>query len=128
MSDRLLIDADVLIDFFRRRPGASNFVRGLTARPFIGVITVAELFAGVREGEERVALERFLSRCTVVDLDEQICTAAGLLLRQFRKSHGIGLADALVAAAAESVGARVVTLNAKHFPMVQNLLVPYARA
>jgi len=33
--------------------------------------------------------------------------------------------DALIAATAELHGARVVTRNARHFPMLDDLVVPY---
>jgi predicted nucleic acid-binding protein len=43
-------------------------------------------------------------------------------------SHGTGLADALIAASAEAAGATLVTLNRRHFPMLAEVLVPYAKA
>ncbi|MFN5219653.1 MAG: hypothetical protein ACK5FE_01870 [Cyanobacteriota bacterium] len=42
-------------------------------------------------------------------------------------SHGTGLADALIAASAEAAGATLVTLNRRHFPMLADVLVPYAK-
>ena len=127
MVDRFLIDADVLIDFFRGRPEAEAFISGLRSRPIVCTITVAESFAGVRDGSERDELETFLRRCAVIDIDEPISVRAGLLLRQYRKSHGTGLADALVASAAESSNARVAMLNQKHYPMLGDVLVPYRK-
>jgi predicted nucleic acid-binding protein len=43
------------------------------------------------------------------------------------KSHNVGLADALIAATAESRQAALVTLNIKHFPMLANVVVPYQK-
>jgi predicted nucleic acid-binding protein len=37
------------------------------------------------------------------------------------------LADALIAATAESRQASLVTLNSKHFPMLANVVVPYQK-
>jgi predicted nucleic acid-binding protein len=50
----------------------------------------------------------------------------GSFRRQFARSHGTGLLDALIAATAEAHGARLVTCNARHFPMLADLLVPYS--
>lgn len=127
MADRLVLDTNILIDFFRKRPEAIAFVRGLMARPVVSAITVAELFTGVREGAERRDVEEFLFKCVVVDIDEQIATRAGLILRQYRKSHNVGLADALIAATGEADAARIATLNTKHFPTVAptDLVKPY---
>ena len=128
MTSRLLLDTNVLIDFFRKVPAAVSFVGGLSRRPVISSITVAELFAGVREGQERAGVEKFLSEAVVLDVDEQIALRAGLLLRQYSRSHGVGLADALIAATAEADAAQLVTMNAKHFPMLPDVLVPYTKS
>jgi predicted nucleic acid-binding protein len=122
-----VIDTDILIDHFRRLPSALEFVAKLQRRAVISVITAGELFAGVREGTERVEIERFIERAVLIDVDEQIALRAGLILRQYRKSHGVGLADALIAATAEAESAQVASLNEKHFPMFTNVFVPYQK-
>ena len=43
----------------------------------------------------------------------------------YGKSHGTELTDALIAASAEAVGARLVTHNTRHFPMLSNVHIPY---
>lgn len=47
--------------------------------------------------------------------------------REYMRTHGTGLSDALIAASAEATGAHLVTFNQHHFPMVSNLIVPYKR-
>lgn len=59
-------------------------------------------------------------------LDRQPVQRVGLWRRQDRPSHGTGLADALIAAGAEAAGATLVPLNRRHFPMLAEVLVPYA--
>lgn len=128
MNGRLLIDTDVMIDLLRGRAEAVEFFGKLASRPMISVVTIAELFTGVRDGPERTSLEEFVRRSAVLDLDETMAKQAGLTLRQYRKSHGVGLADALIAAGAQAAGATLVTLNARHFPMLQQVHVPYMKA
>jgi predicted nucleic acid-binding protein len=128
VNSRILLDTNIVIDHFRKVSEAMEFVSKLTGRPVISVITAAELFAGVREGKERQQIERFLSQSVLIDVDEQIGVRAGLMLRQYQKSHGVGLADALIAATAEADRAQVATLNRKHFPMLTDVLVPYQKA
>ena len=53
----LLIDTDVLIDYLRDQADAVSYLEAITEQVFISAITVAELYAGVREGEERTALD-----------------------------------------------------------------------
>jgi len=91
-------------------------------------MTVAELFAGVREGQERKVLENALKVCTQIEIDSEIATLGGLYRRDYGKSHGVGLVDALIAATAKLHGYRLVTLNHKHFPMLDKVLVPYYKS
>ncbi len=60
MVTPLLIDTDVLIDYLRDYPAAVSYVEAQQERFLVSVVTVAELYAGVREGEERARLEQFL--------------------------------------------------------------------
>ena len=57
-----------------------------------------------------------------------IAIAGGLHRRQYHKSHSVSLADALIAATAEHHQAKLVTLNRKRFPMMQDVIVPYIKA
>jgi predicted nucleic acid-binding protein len=127
MAAPVLIDTDVAIDYLRGHADAVTYIEGLSGNNLISSITVAELYAGVRDGAERTALESFVRAFQVIAIDTAIAERGGLLRRDFGKSHGVGLADALIAASAETKGAIVVTLNAKHFPMLANAHVPYRK-
>lgn len=124
---RLVVDTDVLIDYLRDHPLAVAFLEGTQQPLCTSVITVAELYAGVRDGEERQRLDAFVAAFEVLALDLQPARRAGLWRRQYGPSHGTGLADALIAASAEAAGATLVTLNRRHFPMLAEVLVPYAK-
>lgn len=127
-NSSVLIDSDVLIDYLRGQADAIVYLESVTDRLVISAITVAELFAGVREGTERQALEAFLSAFEIVAVDQAISQRGGLYRRDLGKSHGVGLADALIAATAEVLGATLVTLNQKHFPMLTRVTVPYTKS
>src|SRR5437870_2132779 len=101
VTERLLLDTDVLIDYLRGRPEAVAYVESLTAKVMISAVSVAELYAGVREGKERTQLESFLGNFEIVPLDHQIAAKGGLYRRDYGKSHSTGLADSLIAATAE---------------------------
>lgn len=125
VSDPLLIDTDVLVDYLRGRNEAVNYIDNLSASLFLSVITVAELYAGVRDRKERAQLDSFIGAFGVIPLDYTIAVTGGLYRRDYGKSHGTGLADALIAATAMTRQLILVTLNKKHFPMVKTLVVPY---
>jgi hypothetical protein len=76
----------------------------------------AEIHAGLRPGEEPLTSAFFESRQEVA-LDGRIGHRAGAYLARYARSHGVELADALVAAAAAVTGLSLWTLNRKHYPM-----------
>ena len=121
----LLLDTDILIDYLRGRPEAIAYLDRLTNPLFISVITVGELYAGVRDGAERSRLDSFLLAFTIIPIDQATAVTGGLLRRDYGKSHGMGLADALIGATAQVHGLTLVSLNRKHFPMFPLLAVPY---
>ncbi len=123
----MLIDTDVLIDFLRGLEPAKNFVADLPDQVYVSVITVAELHVGVRNGKERTSLTELLDTFEIISLDAYLAAEGGLLRRDYGKSHGVGLNDALIAATAIKNRLQLVTLNAKHYPTIKNMLVPYQK-
>ena len=127
MAERLLLDTDVLVEYLRGRPEAIEYLEGLESDLFVSVVSVAELFSGVKGDQEERSLEQFLLAFTALPVTEGVARLGGLYRRGFRPSHGTGLADALIAATAEENGVNLVTFNRRHFPMVQKTMVPYER-
>ncbi|HSF33782.1 MAG TPA: type II toxin-antitoxin system VapC family toxin [Candidatus Tectomicrobia bacterium] len=127
MVTLLLIDTDVPIDYPRDYPAAASYVEAQQEQFLISVVTVAELSAGVREGEEQARLEL----CLRALKSSRSTTPGGptwSLSPRLQKSHNVGLADALIAATATQRQVSLVTLNQKHFPMLQDVIVPYQKA
>ena len=125
MTKKLLIDTDVLIDYLRGQAQAVEFLESRTEVLLISTMTIAELYAGVRNGKEMEMLNELIRAFQVVPIDESISMKGGLYRRDYGKSHGMGLADAIIAASAELNRVTLVTLNQKHFPMIADILVPY---
>ena len=130
MSKPILVDTDVLIDFLRGREQAVSIVNVESDRIILSSIAVAELYAGVRGGKdetEQTALERFLALFRVVPVTAAIARLGGLYKRDYGKSHGISLADAVVAATATLENAELKTLNVKHYPMFNAIEPAYRK-
>ena len=122
---KYLLDTCLLIDHFRGDRKATAFLECLDKPPFLSSLTVAELYAGVREGSERIRLDSLVSILPVLLLDGNIAISGGLYRRQYGKSHGVGIVDALLAATAEQKNLILVTKNTKHFPMLSNNIQAY---
>jgi predicted nucleic acid-binding protein len=120
-----LLDTCVLIDYLRDREAAIQVIQGLAMRPSVSVVTLAELYAGIRNEQEHRRIEGLPAVLEVRDVDSKIARLAGGYCLQYRRSHGVGISDALIAATAHLHRARLVTRNARHFPMLDDVLVPY---
>jgi len=127
MERSFLLDTDVLIDFFRGYNKAVSFVNRYSSRIILSSIGVAELYAGVKEGAEQTSLENFVSLFRVVPVTAEIAKAGGLYKRDYGKSHGVGLADAIIAVISEAEDAELKTLSIKHYPMIKGLTPAYKK-
>lgn len=123
-----LFDTCVLIDHLRHKPEAVAFFDALiktTPDPFLlSVLSVHELYTGMRPDEiERTEL--LLGEFTILPLGRDEARHSGELMQRYGKSHGLDSHDAMIAATAKSVGAKLITRNLKHFPMFSYLERPY---
>lgn len=126
MKKMILIDTDVVVDFLRGYDEAVAYLKGLSGEVALSSIAVAELYAGVRD-DEREKLDEFVSLFPVLPITPEIAKNGGLLKRDYHRSHGVGLADALMAATAIEQKAELKTLNTKHYPMFKGLKPPYTK-
>ena len=121
-----ILDSDLAIDFLRGLPAARDFVGSLTAA-HVSALTVAELYAGARP-MELAALQAFLSAVTILPVTAEIALLGGQFSDQYRRSHGCGLVDCVIAATAQLHDLTLYTLNVRHFPMLLKVSAPYAKA
>lgn len=85
-----------------------------------------ELIIGCRDKAELRAVDRFLARFALVKVNEQISGTALQLLRRYRLSHGLLIADALIAASAIASGTSFVSKNQRDYRFIADLdLLPY---
>ena len=125
---RVVCDTSVLIDLLRGEPRAASTLedRAIAGDELWGVVvTHSELLSGMRS-HERTATHALLDSLQWLDIDLGVADRAGELARKYRRSHaGIELPDYLVAAGTEILGASLLTLNVRHFPMLPDLKPPY---
>ena len=88
------------------------------------MIVVAELYAGIRDEDEREKIDEFVGLFPIIPVTLEIAKSGGLYKRDFLKSHGVGLADYLLAAAAVIHESEFKTLNTRHYPILKDLKPP----
>lgn len=128
METPILLDTDIMVDFLRGHSEAIALVRTHSARIILPAIVVAELYAGAKGDEELSTLDSLIALFRVVPVSREIARTGGLYRRDYGKSHGVGLADAIVAATANVEDADLKTLNTRHYPMFKGLRPAYTKA
>ena len=120
----MLIDTDVIIWHMRGNEKARLSIEAV-ADPLISIVTQMELVQGLRNRNEQRALHRFLDQrdMHVLTINEQISQRALYLMEEWRLSHNMLMADALIAATAIEHGLPLLTANTKHYDYLPTLEV-----
>ncbi|MCC6499253.1 MAG: PIN domain-containing protein [Anaerolineales bacterium] len=119
----VLVDTDILIDFAGEVSDASEALMQLERESALVVSAVTEmgLLVGCRNKIELQNTDRLLERFQIVPLYERVSITAASLIRQYRLSHGLLLADALIAATALDLGCEFITKNQRDYRFVESL-------
>ena len=120
----VLLDTSVLINFMHGKPKARSLLMDLAQRGVtlaVSCITVAELYGGIRVGEEQTT-ERLLSGLEIFPVSFAIAREAGVIRSvQRRAGRTFALDDMTIAATAILHDCVLVTDNRKDFeiPLIQ---------
>jgi predicted nucleic acid-binding protein len=116
---KYLLDTDVIIEWLRGNDGIVAWLKARDAAgDFLAVtpVSVAELYAGLRPREEFI-IDDLLRVLHCAELDERVGRKAGHYRKSYGRSHGVEVADALIAGAAHVHGLTLCSLNLRHYPM-----------
>lgn len=120
---KIVVDSSVIIEKIRTDGGLFDKLMELQSKNkvvmLISVVTIAELWAGKsmnKKNEENSVAEiiKYMKRLIV---SENIAKLAGEMVRKYK----IEAIDALIAASAIEDGAKMATINKKHFKMIKGL-------
>lgn len=123
MSGTIITDTDILIDVARGVREAVDFLDQIKSQQIVAIspVTEIELITGCRNKNELKNLDLFLGDFERIKLNEDISDKAVNLIRAFRLSHGLLIADALIAATAITHKMEFATKNYKHFRFIPEL-------
>ncbi len=123
-----IADSDILIDVARGDADAIGCLLRLEKTSVLAISAVSqmELIVGCRNKAELKNLEKFLDRYQILKITDQISNRAVDLLKQYFLSHGLLIADVLIAATALVHNEAFVTKNQRDFRFIASLnLLPY---
>jgi len=128
-SSQILVDTDILIDIGRNVAEALATLREYEQQDIIlavSIVTKMELVVGCRNKREQEDMKQFISRFTLFNINDSISTRADELLLKYRLSHGLLIADALIAATAIDLGMPLISKNQRDYRFIEELnLVAY---
>lgn len=123
-----VIDSDILIDAMNGIVEAIDFLAEReTEKIEISIVSAIELTIGCRNKDEKRKLQKFLQKCIFLPITPTASESAFQLIESYYLSHGLLLADALIAATVIESGATLYTKNTRHFQMIPRLAIirPY---
>jgi len=128
-KEKVICDTDVLIDYFDQTRTRHSDTR-LILEEDIGLnnvlmssITKMELLLGATNKIDFGIVEKKLNRFTIIIIliNGRINLKAIELIQSYRLSHGLALADAMIAATAIETKLKLFTYNIKDFKFISKL-------
>lgn len=124
----IVVDTDILIDAGMDILQAVNCLKQYEqeAQLAVSIITKMELVVGCRDKNELRETEKFLKRFKIIAVNESTSKKADELLVEYRLSHGLLIADSLIAATAIIWDCTLVSKNQRDYRFITELnLLPY---
>ncbi|MEX0810562.1 MAG: type II toxin-antitoxin system VapC family toxin [Chitinophagales bacterium] len=123
MTDTLLIDTDVLIDFSRGIEKAKSKIKTFEVDHTlsVSVVTQLELMVGCENKADFKALQKFLNNFDIILINHAVSERSVQLFEKYRLSHGVQIADMLIAATAIEYDLALLTKNQKDFRFIKDL-------
>ena len=120
----MLIDSDVLIWYLRGEKKAVALIDHL-AHFELSAVSYMEILHGLRNKNELRAWKEYIKArgVQVLLIDHDITTKAIYWTEEYGLSHGLRLADALIAATADVYGKELLTGNASDYRFIQGLTI-----
>ncbi len=125
----MIFDTDILIWYLRGNPKAAAAIDESSNRA-ISLVTFMELLQGAKSKSETHQIKRFLKDFgfETLPLSEKVGYRASIYVEEYALAHGIGVADALVAATAVEENLPVLSGKTKHFKCIKDLQLKQFRA
>ena len=121
----ILVDTDIFIDFFRGFEGSIRFIMNHKDDITFSAITEGELLSGkiCDDFNEREHVFHLLSQFEKIPVDNPLIQVAG----DIRRTYGLELPDAIIAASAIVRDSVLITRNTKDFEKIKDLKIqkPY---
>ena len=114
-----VVDTNVFSRIFTGDKAVKEFIETLPAA--VCTVVYVECLQGSKSNREKRIVERYIARFELCHLTSAISTRTIDLIRTYSNTHGLLLADALIAATCLEGNLTLVTYNVNDFQFVQDL-------
>lgn len=118
---RQLADTNIFIAVLKGDPLLK--ARLEATRPAINTIVYLELIQGAKNNGEVQKIEEYLTGFELIHFNEVISRRSIRLVREYSKSHGLLLPDAVIAATCLENDLSLITLNTRDFRFIEDLVL-----
>jgi len=120
--NKVLIDSDILIDFFRDKLYAVRSIKDIgILNTIISSITYMELCRGAGNKSELDKIRQELRSYDVLNFNPDVSILAMELISNYHLSHNLQIPDAIIAASAIHYNLKLHTNNKRDFKHIEGL-------
>ena len=126
--NNLILDTDIFVDLLRGFEKAEKYFKELNKDGnivYYSAITEAELISGkeCKKIEKRAEIIEILAQFSKINVDNRIAVKSG----DFRREYGTSFPDAVIAATAFAMKAKLITRNVEDYKRIEEITVnaPY---
>lgn len=116
---KYLSDTNVFSEIFKGNQNVTNFLTSLES--VIDTTIYIECLQGSKSNQEKRIIKKVLDNFPLFPIDVDISIRALELIDKYSNTHGLLLADALIAATALENDLTILTYNVADFQFIQNL-------
>lgn len=116
----IFIDTCILIDYSNEKLWIDE---NSFKKVYINSIVQLEFLAGSLNKREQKKLNKILTKCTLLEIDQEILNLSVELMNEYGLSHGMGVYDAIIAATCMVYDLPLWTHNKKDFKFLDLVLV-----
>ena len=128
-AKQVICDTDVMIDFWEAKNQRHIATKGAVERKIgldnvvLTTITKIELLAGAVNKSDIQKISKKLSRFNIELFNPAIAIRAFSLIESYALSHGLALADSIIAATAIEMDLPLFTYNIKDYQFIDGLFL-----
>ena len=121
---KVLIDTNILIHLFKGDPKTeSEILRIGQSDILVSSVTAMELYRGMGNKKEMVAMAKRLAQFQILHFDESVSRLALGFIRNYKLSHDLKIPDAIIGAMAVNFSLPLHTYNHKDFHYLPGIIL-----